>query len=492
MGTNTITEFVHGNERKIRIKMRPFYLLNRNDTPALSDKHRLLTYKQLLDEVLACKQILEDNGYGVGHRICIQGPNRVETWIWMIAASFDASGTTLPWNASEYTENARLKKNNANVVVRLNKDGTVKELDHKHFDKATTQTKEYMCQYSSGTTNKHGIPTCYSGVYELDEDCWGGDGRQAISYRLKGNPDFANPVTNRFLNIMQPYIPWSQDLTYHTLMMGGWVHVINDPSEYDSACEYQKPTWIIGFPLSLQKVMDANEGGHKINTLEFTGGIVTTEQQEAWQSFYNPDQYMNVYGEGSVGTYTVNFAKAGEDIRHVGKQLDWHKHSGGEVRIGAKGTVEVRGLNTPGDEWWDSDDLAEMTPEGNLNIIGRANEVIISRGGANIFPYEIAEFIGKHDKVNDCYLYKIIVDDERGEMPGCVYSGSVSPEHFYNYTKNKVEGYQVPLKFTRLKDTLPKLLQSKGDKFQAPKINLFFMSDTLKENSEWIVDEYEG
>ena len=472
--------------------MRPFYLLNRTDSPALSDKHRLLTYAQLLDEVLACKRILEDNGYGVGHRICIQGTNRVETWIWMIAASFDASGTTLPWNASEYTENARLKKNNANVVVRLNKDGTVKELDHKHFDKATTQTKEYMCQYSSGTTNKHGIPTCYSGVYELDEDCWGGDGRQAISYRLKGNPDFANPVTNRFLNIMQPYIPWSQDLTYHTLMMGGWVHVINDPSEYDSACVYQKPTWIIGFPLSLQKVMDANEGGHKINTLEFTGGIVTTEQQEAWQSFYNPDQYMNVYGEGSVGTYTVNFAKAGEDIRHVGKQLDWHKHSGGEVRIGAKGTVEVRGLNTPGDEWWDSDDLAEMTPEGNINIIGRANEVIISRGGANIFPYEIAEFIGRHDKVNDCYLYKIIVDDERGEMPGCVYSGDVSPEHFYNYTKKKVEGYQVPLKFTRLKDTLPKLLQSKGDKFQAPKINLFFMSDTLKENSEWIVDEYEG
>ena len=472
--------------------MRPFYLLNRNDSPALSDKHRLLTYAQLLDEVLACKQILEDNGYGAGHRICIQGTNRVETWIWMIAASFDASGTTLPWKASEYTENARLKKNNANVVVRLNKDGTVKELDHKHFDKATTQTKEYMCQYSSGTTNKHGIPTCYSGVYELDEDCWGGDGRQAISYRLKGNPDFANPVTNRFLNIMQPYIPWSQDLTYHTLMMGGWVHVINDPSEYDSACEYQKPTWIIGFPLSLQKVMDANEGGHKINTLEFTGGIVTTEQQEAWQSFYNPDQYMNVYGEGSVGTYTVNFAKAGEDIRHVGKQLDWHKHSGGEVRIGAKGTVEVRGLNTPGDEWWDSDDLAEITPEGNINIIGRANEVIISRGGANIFPYEIAEFIGRHDKVNDCYLYKITVDDERGEMPGCVYSGDVSPEHFYNYTKKKVEGYQVPLKFTRLKDTVPKLLQSKGDKFQAPKINLFFMSDTLKENSEWIVDEYEG
>jgi hypothetical protein len=470
--------------------MRPFYMLPRNDRPAISDENRLLTYNQFTDEVLACKKILNDHGYTKDHRLAIQGINRVETWVWMVAASFDGSGTTLPWKASEYTENARLKKNNANAVVRLNKDGTLKCIDHIHFEKSTTQEKEYMCQYSSGTTNKYGIPKCYSGVYELDESNWGGDGRQAISYRLKGNPDFADPETNRFLNIMQPYIPWSQDLTYHTLIMGGWIHVINDPSEYDEACEFQKPTWVIGFPLSLQKVIDANKGTHKVNTVEFTGGIVTTKQQEDWQEFFDPDQYMNVYGEGSVGTYCVNFAKKGEDIRHVGKPLDWFKHSGGEMRIGEKGTVEVRGLNTPGDEWWDSDDLAEITPEGNYNIIGRANEVIISRGGANIFPYEIAEFIGRHPKVNDCYLYKVIVDDERGEMPGCVYSGDVSPEHFYNYTKKKIEGYQLPVKFTRLSDTVPKLLQSKGDKFQAPKINLFFMEETLKENSEWIVDEY--
>jgi acyl-coenzyme A synthetase/AMP-(fatty) acid ligase len=470
--------------------MRPFYLLPRNDKPALSDEHRLLTYTQFVDEVLACKKILNDNGYGKGHRICIQGINRVETWIWMVAASMDMSGTTLPWNASEYTENARLEKNNANVVVRLNKDGSLKALEHKHYEQSMTQHKEYMCQYSSGTTNKYGIPKCYSGPYELDENNWGGAADFCNAYRLKGNPDFASPDTNRFLNIMQPYIPWSQDVVYNTLMLGGWIHVINDPSEYDSACEFQKPTWIIGFPLSLQKVMNANKGGYKINTVEFTGGIVTTEQQEDWQKFYNPDQYINVYGEGSIGTYMCNFAKKDEDIRHIGKQLDWHILSGGEVRIGNKGTVEVRGLNTPGGvggEWWDSEDLAEITPEGNYNILGRANEVIISRGGANIFPYEIAEFIGRHPKVNDCYLYKIIVDDERGEMPGCVYSGDVSPEHFYNYTKKKIERYQVPLKFTRVKDTMPKLLKEDS----GVKVNLFFMEDTLKENSEWIVDEYE-
>jgi hypothetical protein len=324
--------------------MRPFYLLPKNNSPALSDKYRILTYEQLIAEVLACKKILNASGYTKDHRIAIQGINRVETWIWMIAASFDGSGTTLPWKASEYTENARLKKNNANAVVRLNHNGTLNKIDHKHFEKSVTQEKEYMCQYSSGTTNRYGIPTCYSGVYEVDESNWGGDGRQAISYRIKGNPDFANPETNRFNNIMQPYIPWSQDLTYHTLLMGGWVHVINDPAEFDDACKYQDPTWLIGFPLSLQKVIDANKGGHKFNTLEFTGGIVTTKQQEDWQEFFDPDQYMNVYGEGSVGTYCVNIAKKGEDIRHVGKQLEWHKLSGGEMRIGDNGTVEVYGL----------------------------------------------------------------------------------------------------------------------------------------------------
>ena len=49
--------------------MRPFYLLPKNDSPALSDKYRLLTYEQLITEVLACKKILNDNGYTKDHRI---------------------------------------------------------------------------------------------------------------------------------------------------------------------------------------------------------------------------------------------------------------------------------------------------------------------------------------------------------------------------------------------------------------------------------------
>ena len=40
--------------------MRPFYLLPRNDRPAISDKHRLLTYNQFVDEILACKLILNN------------------------------------------------------------------------------------------------------------------------------------------------------------------------------------------------------------------------------------------------------------------------------------------------------------------------------------------------------------------------------------------------------------------------------------------------
>ena len=51
--------------------MRPFYLLPKNNNPALSDKYRILTYEQLIAEVLACKKILNASGYTKDHRIAM-------------------------------------------------------------------------------------------------------------------------------------------------------------------------------------------------------------------------------------------------------------------------------------------------------------------------------------------------------------------------------------------------------------------------------------
>ena len=52
------------------------------------------------------------------------------------------------------------------------------------------------------------------------------------------------------------------------------------------------------------------------------------------------------------------------------------------------------------DGWLHTGDLACRTPEGNYRITGRLKDMII-RGGENIYPKEIEEFIYTHPKVKD-------------------------------------------------------------------------------------------
>ena len=55
-------------------------------------------------------------------------------------------------------------------------------------------------------------------------------------------------------------------------------------------------------------------------------------------------------------------------------------------------------------------DLATMDAEGYVNIVGRAKDMII-RGGENIYPREIEEFLYGHPKIRDVQV--IGVPDER-------------------------------------------------------------------------------
>ncbi len=65
------------------------------------------------------------------------------------------------------------------------------------------------------------------------------------------------------------------------------------------------------------------------------------------------------------------------------------------------------------DGWLHTGDLALRTPEGNYKITGRLKDMII-RGGENIYPKEIEEFIYTHEKVKDVQVIGI-PDEQYGE-----------------------------------------------------------------------------
>ena len=97
---------------------------------------------------------------------------------------------------------------------------------------------------------------------------------------------------------------------------------------------------------------------------------------------------------------------------------------GNTLPIGQKGEVCSRGYNTMigywGDPkktqesiddkgWMHSGDLAILDEEGYLEVVGRVKDVII-RGGENIFPKEIEDFLMTHPKILDVQI--VGVNDE--------------------------------------------------------------------------------
>ncbi len=71
------------------------------------------------------------------------------------------------------------------------------------------------------------------------------------------------------------------------------------------------------------------------------------------------------------------------------------------------------------DGWLHTGDLACRTPEGNYRITGRLKDMII-RGGENIYPKEIEEFLYTHDKIKDVQVIGVPSEAYGEEIMACI------------------------------------------------------------------------
>jgi fatty-acyl-CoA synthase len=146
-----------------------------------------------------------------------------------------------------------------------------------------------------------------------------------------------------------------------------------------------------------------------------------------------------------------------------------------EIRIVDPATGEVAPIGTPGefctrgysvmlgywdepgktaqaidaDGWMHTGDLAVMDDEGYVNIVGRIKDMII-RGGENVYPREIEEFLYTHPAVADVQV--IGVPDERygEEIMACVrLADSVDPttvtaDDIRDFCRGRIAHFKVP------------------------------------------------
>ncbi len=98
------------------------------------------------------------------------------------------------------------------------------------------------------------------------------------------------------------------------------------------------------------------------------------------------------------------------------------------------------------DGWLHTGDLACRTPEGNYRITGRLKDMII-RGGENIYPKEIEEFIYTHPKVSDVQVIGVPDKAMGEEIMACIIlkeGESMTVEEMKTYVRDHMAKHKVP------------------------------------------------
>jgi fatty-acyl-CoA synthase len=116
--------------------------------------------------------------------------------------------------------------------------------------------------------------------------------------------------------------------------------------------------------------------------------------------------------------------------------------------------------------WMRTGDLATIDEEGYCNIVGRIKDMVI-RGGENVYPREIEEFLYRHPKIQDVQV--IGVPDTRYGEELCAWvrlhdGETATPEEIRTFCQGQIAHYKVP-RYVKFVDSFPMTVTGKIQKF---------------------------
>lgn len=201
-------------------------------------------------------------------------------------------------------------------------------------------------------------------------------------------------------------------------------------------------------------------------------------------------------GYGQTEVSPINHLTLPEDpiekrVETVGRAVPWIEiklvdDEGRVVPIGEKGEVCTRGYSVMlgywNDEeqtretiddarWLHSGDLGIMDEEGYLRIVGRIKDMII-RGGENIYPREVEEFLYTHAKIKEVQVFGV-PDQKMGEEVCAwiqVEEGEVlTEEEVKSFCQGQITHFKIP-KHIRIVDEYPMTVTGKIQKFRMSEV----------------------
>jgi len=117
--------------------------------------------------------------------------------------------------------------------------------------------------------------------------------------------------------------------------------------------------------------------------------------------------------------------------------------------------------------WMHTGDLATMDDAGYVNIVGRIKDMII-RGGENIYPREIEEFLHAHPAVSEAQIIGVPSARYGEEVMAWVRlrpGAAATPEDLVAFCAGKIATYKIP-RYWKLVDDFPMTVTGKVQKFR--------------------------
>ena len=132
--------------------------------------------------------------------------------------------------------------------------------------------------------------------------------------------------------------------------------------------------------------------------------------------------------------------------------------------------------------WMHTGDMATIDEAGYCNIVGRIKDMVI-RGGENIYPREIEEFLYRHDRIQDVQVFGV-PDHKYGEEL-CAWivlldGDDIGEDDIREFCRGQIAHYKIP-RYIRFVDNFPMTVTGK--------IQKFIMREQMTEELHLSIDE---
>ncbi len=270
-----------------------------------------------------------------------------------------------------------------------------------------------------------------------------------------------------------------------------------DPAATLSACASERCTSLYGVPtMFIAMLEDPSFPEHDLRSLRtgiMAGSPCPVEVMRRVIQLMNMREVAICYGMTETSPVSTQTTFDDPIEKRVGSVGRVHPHveirivdpAGGEtVPRGQAGELCTRGYSVmagywkdpertreavDADGWMHTGDLATMDGDGYVNVVGRSKDMVI-RGGENVYPREVEEFLYGHPDVADVQV--IGVPDERfGEelmawiVPRAGASGSLDSEAVREFCRDRIAHYKIP-RYVRLIDSFPMTVTGKVQKYK--------------------------